>query len=588
MTPTEFIDKLYGYKINNVSSNFKSSSQAVRNSITTRYGNERDIVKGLAGQKPISPYAVGIPGVSIPSSNLPAGATATNGAIGSSGTSIDDSSNTDTSLTGIINGIFGGLRNAIKDNLSGVHKGLFSTIFGLSDDTASTGSTGSDGSTGSSSSTNGVNTSSFTPVNIDVKNVPNFGFTTLQEFYNLLMSTVGYLEKASRADLGDFTDSGKRANAGSGNYTIYWDWYKKLGYGDLQGQPYCAGYISTMMAAAFGIDKARNLLCGDLFTYCPTGYTQFKSQNRIFDTPAPFDVVFFWHAKQNRWGHTGYVVDVDSDGKGYTTIEANTSSGDNNVERNGGATCKKHYSMGSAKVAFGRPDYAGNGISATKSGSTSASTSTGFTSGKTIRQNLAANQDVKAKVFGSGSGLLDFTKKYNGGDSGLKQNVFSMIDKMNHTKQNGSGSGVKPSTFSRINTINNRFNGSLQECTDTNKQAGRSGIVPIYDFTKKYRGGDSGLASTITNEYGKPYYSSGSETSTNEIMVRITQLLGTIAQNTTNNNLLAPILEVLQKTMGVMATMNSSNASTDSETKDKINMQLYNMMNKLDAISKAV
>ena len=199
--------------------------------------------------------------------------------------------------------------------------------------------------------------------------VPNYGYNNLQDFYGLLNSTVGYLEKANMSNLGDFSSQGKIVNAGYGNYTIYWDWFRQLGYGNLQGQPYCACYVSTMLTAAFGIDKAKSLLCGNLYTYCPTGYDQFKSKGRIYNTPKPFDIVFFWHNSVGRWGHTGIVVGVDSNGKGYTTIEANTSSGNNNVVRNGGATCRKHYNIGAARVAFGRPDYSGNGISTTKNNS---------------------------------------------------------------------------------------------------------------------------------------------------------------------------------------------------------------------------
>ncbi len=186
--------------------------------------------------------------------------------------------------------------------------------------------------------------------------------SSVDEHIKNLETYLGYLEKATAGNLGDFTAAGKVVNAGYNNYTIYWDWYKTLGYGNMQQQPYCAGFVSTTLAIAFGLETAKKLLCGDLFIYCPTGWNQFNAKKRIYNKPQFGDVVFFWSASLGRWGHTGFVVGVDANGKGYTTIEANTSSGNDVVVRNGGATCRKHYVLGSGKVAFGRPDYAACGI----------------------------------------------------------------------------------------------------------------------------------------------------------------------------------------------------------------------------------
>lgn len=194
---------------------------------------------------------------------------------------------------------------------------------------------------------------------------PQYNFTNLVDFINFLYTAKGYLEKATKANLGDFTDAGKIVNAGYNNYTVYWQWYDELGYGDLQGEPYCAGAVSTMMASAFGLKTAKSLLCGNLYQYCPTGFSQFKSKERIYSSPKVGDIVFFYNENMKRYSHTGIVIGVDSNGVGYTTWEANTSSGNDVVVRNGGATCIKHYS--SIKNAkFGRPDWAGHGIAATK------------------------------------------------------------------------------------------------------------------------------------------------------------------------------------------------------------------------------
>jgi len=202
---------------------------------------------------------------------------------------------------------------------------------------------------------------------------PQYSYNNLQDFEQLLNSTIGYLEKASLSNLGDFSSSGKTVNAGYGNYTIYWEWYKQLGYGNWQGNPYCAAYVSTMLACAFGLEKAKKLLCGDLYIYCPTGKDRFKSKGRLYYTPQSFDIAYFWNNTLNDYRHTGVVVGVDANGKGFTTIEANTSSGNNNVVRNGGATCKKHYTLKSVKVCFGRPDWEGNGITMSRTGNVNTS-----------------------------------------------------------------------------------------------------------------------------------------------------------------------------------------------------------------------
>lgn len=188
-------------------------------------------------------------------------------------------------------------------------------------------------------------------------------YTSLSEYISYLETMISYLEKATKNNLGDFTEEGKSINAGYNNYTVYWDWYNAIGYGNYQGEPYCAGFVSTTLASAFGLETAKSLLYGDLFIYCPTGYNQFNNKKRIYTTPKVGDVVFFWSTSLNRWGHVGIVVGVDSNGKGFTTIEANTTAGNDIVVRNGGATCRKHYTLGEKKMAFGRPNYAEHGIS---------------------------------------------------------------------------------------------------------------------------------------------------------------------------------------------------------------------------------
>ena len=62
--------------------------------------------------------------------------------------------------------------------------------------------------------------------------IPYKNYNNLPDFIDYIDTFVGYLEKATVNDLGDFTDAGKIRNAGYNNYTIYWDWYKQIGYGN--------------------------------------------------------------------------------------------------------------------------------------------------------------------------------------------------------------------------------------------------------------------------------------------------------------------------------------------------------------------
>lgn len=202
-----------------------------------------------------------------------------------------------------------------------------------------------------------------------------YGYTSFPQLMKFMETTIGYLEKASISNLGDFTSAGKTVNAGFNNYTIYWEWYKTITGRSWQKEPYCAGYLSVMLAAAFGVEKAKKLLCGELNISVQSGYNNFNRKGQIHSTPKVGDVVFFWSAKLNRYGHTALVVGVDSNENGYTTIEANTSSG-SEVERNGGATCRKHYTgIGTRKEKFGRPDYAAVGISMNDTATDSATPS---------------------------------------------------------------------------------------------------------------------------------------------------------------------------------------------------------------------
>lgn len=158
----------------------------------------------------------------------------------------------------------------------------------------------------------------------------------------------GYLEKRSSASLDDLT-----ANAGSNNYTCFARDYKLHTGLNLQGQPWCAMYVSEVFVQVVGLEAAKKLLGGSLYHYCPDGVNQFKKAGRWNQTPGPGDVIFFTNG--TRAYHTGIVTEVSS--TSVKTIEGNTS-GASGVIENGGGVCQKSYSLKEGKImGYGRPDW---------------------------------------------------------------------------------------------------------------------------------------------------------------------------------------------------------------------------------------
>lgn len=170
----------------------------------------------------------------------------------------------------------------------------------------------------------------------------------VNDLINKAKAWTGYLEKKSNAGLDDFT-----ANAGSNNFTCFARDYKvHTGY-NLQGQAWCAMYVSEVFVQMFGLEAAKKLLAGKLYHYCPTGVNQFKAAGWWHTSPEPGDVIFFTNG--NRAYHTGIVTEVTS--TKVKTIEGNTS-GASGVIENGGGVCQKSYSLSYERImGYGRPDW---------------------------------------------------------------------------------------------------------------------------------------------------------------------------------------------------------------------------------------
>ena len=171
---------------------------------------------------------------------------------------------------------------------------------------------------------------------------------TVRKLISQACAWTGYLEKASNKELDCF-----KANAGSNNYTCFARDYRMHTRQNLQGQPWCAMYVSEVFVQVFGLDIAKKMLGGNLYHYCPTGVEQFQKAGRWSKEPEPGAVVFFTNGQ--RAYHTGIVTEVTA--SRIKTVEGNTS-GASGVIPNGGGVCQKSYARNYSKIlGYGLPDW---------------------------------------------------------------------------------------------------------------------------------------------------------------------------------------------------------------------------------------
>ncbi len=179
--------------------------------------------------------------------------------------------------------------------------------------------------------------------------------TAIERVIAAARAEVGYIEKASNAQLDD-----KTANAGKGNWTKYARDLDGIGHiynGRKNGYDWCDVFVDWCFITTFGPEIGMKLLCQSpdgLGAGVKYSAQYYQSKGRFKDeNPKPGDQIFFWDGKV--WKHTGLVVEV-KDGKVYT-VEGNTT-GASGVVANGGGVALKSYSLTSDSIAgYGRPDY---------------------------------------------------------------------------------------------------------------------------------------------------------------------------------------------------------------------------------------
>ena len=128
------------------------------------------------------------------------------------------------------------------------------------------------------------------------------------------------------------------------NVVKYSRWYP------MSGSPWCAMFVSWVLDQA-GITAYKH-------AYTPTGADMFRRQDRWFTAhPEPGDLVYYDFPPPERIEHVGFVV-RENDDRSITTIEGNTTSGDQGSQSNGGGVFLRHRTP-DLVVGYGRPPYDG-------------------------------------------------------------------------------------------------------------------------------------------------------------------------------------------------------------------------------------
>jgi CHAP domain/Putative peptidoglycan binding domain len=129
------------------------------------------------------------------------------------------------------------------------------------------------------------------------------------------------------------------------NVVKYSRWYP------MNGSPWCAMFVSWVLDQA-GITEYKH-------AYTPTGAEMFRRQDRWFSShPQPGDLVYYDFPPHERIEHVGIVVRENGDGS-ITTIEGNTSSGEEGSQSNGGGVFRRRRTP-NLVVGYGRPSYDGS------------------------------------------------------------------------------------------------------------------------------------------------------------------------------------------------------------------------------------
>lgn len=177
----------------------------------------------------------------------------------------------------------------------------------------------------------------------------------METVIEIALSQQGYLEKASNHQLDDF-----KANAGHGNFTKYardLDAVPGFYNGKKNGFPWCDVFVDWVFVQAFGVEKAKKLLCQpdkSLGAGCGYSARYYKNKGQFYAAPMPGDQIFFLDSAGDV-AHTGIVYKTD--GTYVYTVEGNTSTASGVVGNGGGVWCKQYAQNDNRIYGYGRPAY---------------------------------------------------------------------------------------------------------------------------------------------------------------------------------------------------------------------------------------
>jgi hypothetical protein len=164
--------------------------------------------------------------------------------------------------------------------------------------------------------------------------------------------TVDEVLKAAASKVG--TIEGGGTDGKSGNIVWVWDWWKSVTGRNLQGSPWCAGFVSW----CFGQAKASALIAAENphgFVSVISGVAYFKKKKQMIDVKSakPGDVLFFDFEGDGIPDHVELVE--SNDGKVLTTIGGNTSPGTSGSQKNGGGCYRRKRPIDKTMIGVGRP-----------------------------------------------------------------------------------------------------------------------------------------------------------------------------------------------------------------------------------------
>lgn len=197
--------------------------------------------------------------------------------------------------------------------------------------------------------------------------------SALQKIIDIELKEIGYIEKASNANLDSET-----ANKGLNNYTKYSRDINALGLKGYQGSAWCCTHQFWVEVQAVGFEQALKNWHMTKSSYvgynCFSTYNKFKAAGKTSKKPKLGCLVVF------TFSHIGRVIEIDGDY--ITTVEGNTSAA--TYDRNGGMVARKKYKYNDPKIkGYCIIDYDGVAVtgSSLKIGSTGSEV-------KELQQNL--------------------------------------------------------------------------------------------------------------------------------------------------------------------------------------------------------